>query len=144
MAVDRLSNDADGCVGDHVPRELVERRPFGRIGVRCAAEHATGRAAQKIDQDVVVFDAPVRIVEQQIQYVHDRADIDLEASFFANLTYDRGFDRLAELDSSSRQAPLALEWLVTALDQQDAIAVEDDRTNPDDRLGWILPHVPIT
>src|SRR5947208_773906 len=102
---------------------MIDWCPFGAFGVRGAAEHATGRPAHKIDEDVVVLDAAVRVVAKPIQDVDNGTNVDLETRFLAHLTNDCRFKRLAELNGSARQAPLAFERLMTALDQQDAIAV---------------------
>src|SRR5439155_1147403 len=84
--------------------EIIERRPFGGLGVRRTAQHTACRAAQKIDQDVVVLDAAVGIVPKPIQHVDHRADVHVEACFLANLACDCRLERLPELDGSSRQA----------------------------------------
>ena len=75
------------------------------------------------------------------KHLHDRADVDVERRFLAHFADERRLERLAELHRAARQAPLALERLVPALDQQHAIAVENHGADGNNRPVRVLPQI---
>ena len=87
------------------------------------------------------LDPAVGIMPDAIEHVDDRTNLDVEAGFLANFAADRSFERLAHVHGASWKAPLALERLVGALHQHDAVTVEHHRADADNRPLRIFPHI---
>jgi hypothetical protein len=86
------------------------------------------------------LDATIRGVVDPLEHLDHRSDVDAERRFFEDLTPQSRFERLAQLDDASRQAPLALERFVRPLHQQHPIVVQDDGADAHDWPGRINPR----
>src|SRR5262249_17639826 len=128
-------------LGQMEPREIAALRPRCVGCVGCTAESAARRTAQIVNQHVVITHAAVGIDADTIEHVDHRADFDVETGLFAHLARDRGLERFADFDSTSRQTPLALQRFVAATDEQHAVAVENPRADTDDGPLWVFAHV---
>jgi hypothetical protein len=102
------------------------------------------RAAQIVDDHEVMLDAAVGSAVHAIEHLHNRSDRHLETGFFEYLARDRILERLAELHATAREAPLAFERFMTALDEQNALAVEDDSSDAHDWTGWWFATLHVT
>src|SRR5262249_51752149 len=137
-----LLNHLSGHGGHAVSGQLLQRDPFGGVGIRRAAEHATGGPAHEVDEHEMMLDLASRIAIDTVQDLDNGSDFDVETCLFLHFTCDRGFERLPDLNAAAWQTPLAFQRLVTALDQEYAIAVEHNRSNPDDGALRIRFHEP--
>ena len=88
----------------------------------------------------MILGAPGGIAPDAVEHFNDGTHDDVERRLLAYLARERGFERLAELDDAARQAPFTLERFLPALHEQDAIAVEDDGADGDDRPVGVLPQ----
>ena len=98
------------------------------------------RAAEEVDEDVVVLGAAVGVGEDAVEDVEDGADFDVEAGFFQGFAGGAVAELFAEFEDSSGDGPFALERLGVAADEQDAVAVEDDGSYANDgvvRVGAV-------
>jgi hypothetical protein len=107
---------------------------------RRAAPHAAG----VVDDDVVILGPSTGVAPDAVEDLHHRANGHVERRLLAHFPNERLLERLAELHRAARQAPLALERLLPALDQQHAIAVENHGSHGNNRPIGILPQMPIT
>ena len=89
----------------------------------------------------MVFGASVCVAPDAVEHFDDGTHHDVERRLLTHLARERGLQRLAELDNAAGQAPLALERLVPALDQQHAIAVENHGADGDDRPVGVVPQI---
>jgi hypothetical protein len=89
----------------------------------------------------VVADPAVGVALDQVEGRDDLAWFDLEARLFPDLAARRLGQRLAELLSAARQAPLALARRLVAPDQEHPIAVPHDHPDAYDRARRILAAV---
>ena len=128
---------------DAVRAKLPNRHPSRIVGIRCTGKLATAAVAQKVDDDEVVLDTAVGCAPDAIQHFHKRSDPHDEAGLFEHLTCDGLLEGLAQLHPAPGQAPLTLQRFVAALDEEHAIAIEDDRADADD---WprLARQTPIT
>jgi len=88
----------------------------------------------------VEFDAAVRVPRDAVEYLDDIAGSNAEPGLFAHLPHHRRVQFLARFDYSPRQAPAALQRLLTSFDEQHALSVDDDGADADDGPIRILPH----
>ncbi|MCU1263209.1 MAG: hypothetical protein JWO80_6094 [Bryobacterales bacterium] len=51
---------------------------------------------------------------------------DDQSGFFKNFTADRGIEEFARFDDSARKRPESLQRRVSSLDQEDALAIDDE------------------
>src|SRR2546429_4997579 len=73
--------------------------------------------------------------------VHDAGHVrhgDREPALFRDFTHHRVACRLAQVDQTAGQAPLAQGRRPPALDEQHAVAMEDDRADADPRVVRVL------
>ena len=127
-----------------VPGHLRRGHPFGRFGIRGAGHDAAPDEATVIDDHIVILDASVVRTLDPIQDLDDGPRLDLEAGLFADFARHGLAERFADLDHAARQAPLALQRRLSALDEEHPIAVDDDRANADDRPLRKRSHSPMT
>lgn len=88
----------------------------------------------------MILDAAVRRAMHAVENLDDRADTNLQPRFLSDFAYERFRERLADFNGTARQAPLAFQGLVRALDQYHALVIDNDRADADHRLLGILPH----
>ena len=88
----------------------------------------------------MVLDAAVRVSADAVEHFHHRTDFDGQTGFLQHFPRDRLFQRLADLHGAAGKTPLSFEGGVSALDQQHAIAVEDDGADADHRPVRIRFH----
>lgn len=62
-----------------------------------------------------------------------------QPGFFLHFAQDAGFKRLTCFQNPAWQRPVAFQWLTAALHKQDAVVIEDQRSNAKDRPLWIPP-----
>src|SRR5438132_1586301 len=62
-------------------------------------------AAQIVDDDIVVFDAPVFQTMHAIHDVDDGTNVDVESGLLLDLAYDRRLERFPELDRAPGKIP---------------------------------------
>ena len=67
-------------------------------------------------------------------------DFHIEAGLLLDFACDAGFERLAQFERAAWQAPPAGQRLVLALDQHDAVVVDDDGADADHRAWRVLPR----
>src|SRR6185503_7600189 len=121
--------DRDRRRRDLVSLEVGGLDPFDRGSVGAARgdrRRAGADAAGVVDDDVVVFGPAVRIETDAVEDLDDRSDLDVEARLLTHLARERCLQGLARLDRSPRQAPLPLERLLAARDEQHTRTLDDD------------------
>src|SRR5439155_5777242 len=116
--------------------QVANPHPLRIVRIGRVRELTAERLAPIVDDDEVMLDAAVGRAPDAIQHFDDGPDPHAEAGFFEHLARDGLLERLAELDAASRHAPVALQRLVSALDEQDAIAFEDHCADADNRAIW--------
>ena len=139
--IERLPDHGDCGFGNSIGRELVEGCPYGLLGIGGAGESPTDRPAQIIDEDVVIARPAVGIETDAIQYFDHRADIDVEPGFFKHLANDGRTQRFSDFNGPAGQAPLAFKRFVSTPDQEDAVILDDDGPDPNDRPLRICPRI---
>lgn len=126
-----FSDDLGGEWGDSI--QLVAGRP-ARIGGVCrAGQPTTDDATEIVNQYVMVLDATVGIARDAIEDLDDDNRIDDESGLFEHLATNPFFEGFAEFECASRQGPFAFERRLSALDEQDAVLVEDHGSDANDR-----------
>jgi len=89
----------------------------------------------------VILDAAVGAAFDALEDLHDRTNGDLQPGLFQHLARQRLLERFTELHAAAGQAPFPFERFVSALDQQDAIAVQNHGADANDRLRRKLPQI---
>src|SRR3546814_2551281 len=75
-----------------------------------------------------------------VHHVDQRADLDVDAGLLCHLAPRGRRDALAQTLPATGQRPLALARRLAATDQQDAVALEDDDADADERAVGIVVH----
>lgn len=132
----RFQDDVAGEGVDGV--QIIESGPAEIDGVAGARGGASGDAAEVIDENVVVLDATLFVAGDTVDDFDDGDGLDEEAGFFLNFAANALLQSLAELERPSGQRPLALERRVAALDEENAVLMEDDGSDADDGTVRIL------
>ena len=92
----------------------------------------------------MILDAAVGRTLNPVEDLDDRTGFDVQAGLLPDFAHHGVPKRLADLDDTARETPLALQRRLPALDEQDTIAVDDDRADADDRPIRKCPHSPMT
>jgi len=88
----------------------------------------------------VELDAAVSVARDAVEHFDDVADLNSETRFLAHFPDDGGVQFFARFYNSPRQAPAALQRLLTALDEHNPLTVEDDGADADDGPIRIPSH----
>src|SRR5215510_9501590 len=115
--------------------------PLDFFGIRATHRRPASHTAQIVDDDEVILDTIGRVPADPIEHFDDGSDTHVKAGLLANLADQSGLERLAHFHRAARQAPFALQRLMSALDEQHALAVNDHGADTDDGTVRIFPHV---
>src|SRR5216117_4166925 len=86
----------------------------------------------------MILDPSIGIAGDTVHNPGDTGHGDREPAFLGDLPHHGVARRLAEVDEAAGQAPLAQGRRPAALDEEHAVAVEDDRANADAGLGRVF------
>ena len=86
----------------------------------------------------MVTDPAVGIPVDAIEGLDDRADLDIKAGFFPDLTPSAIRERLAEVKQPSRKRPLTHSRFVRASDDERPSVAHDHRTDADHRVSRVF------
>jgi hypothetical protein len=100
-------------------------------GVACGADFSADELAQVVDDYVVIADPRVFVHGDALDDFYQRDDVDFEMGFFEDFAGAGSFERFAEFDYAAGEAPLAGERRVSAFDEEQAVAIENDCTHAD-------------
>jgi hypothetical protein len=73
----------------------------------------------------VILGAPGFIEDNAFENFEEAEDFDFQSGLFADLAAQCGFETLAHFYDASGQRPVVFEGFAGALDEEDAIAIED-------------------
>src|SRR5688572_4299834 len=129
-------------LGRQVVRLEIGRMYEDRVlDVRPGPKTPSDGPAEVIDQHEVIADSSLFVPGDPIEDLDDRADFDCQPGFLEHLARHRRFECFPELDRPPRNAPLAGQRFVLALDDQDAPVLHDHCTHSDERTIGILALV---
>ena len=74
-----------------------------------------------------------------IEDFDDWSDVDVESRFLAHLASHRDVESLAQFHGTAGNAPLAFQRLLASANQQNAVAIEHDGADADDRTRRKFP-----
>ena len=109
--------------------------------IRAESRLPASNAAHVIDDNVVIFDAPVAGALHALDNVDDRSHFDAQTGLLPHFPDEGRFERFPELHAAAWQAPLTLEGSVPTLHEQHAITVNDHRANANNRRSRKSPQV---
>jgi hypothetical protein len=112
--------------------EAVEPRPFGLRHIVARLQRATHRQAQIVDEHEVVLHAAILVSEDPVEHLDDRPDTHHQAGLLEQFPRDPILEGLPHFQRAARNAPPVGEGLVLPLDQDQALAVDDDAADADD------------
>jgi hypothetical protein len=127
--------------GEVERRKFVARKPADFGGVAGGCEFAANLAAEEINQYVVILHALFGVAQDAVVDAEQLSGLDDESSLFAGLA-DSGFaNEFADFQHSSGDGPLGLQRRVSALDEKDAVVLDDDGADSDQRdFGELALH----
>src|SRR5688500_4615863 len=109
--------DGDGLFDDRrrfrcesKPVEVARIDELGRGDIGPMRQRPRNRAAQIVDEHVVIAYLALRIEQDAVEHIHDRAYFDLETCFLEHLPGEPSLQRLAELEAPPGQTPLPCQW----------------------------------
>jgi hypothetical protein len=100
--------------------------PCGCNGIAGTVKLASVEAAKEIHQDIVKTHCVFFIMGDTVEYFNDLEWLDFKTGLLAYFAADAVVKGLAEFKRASRNGPLALERLLSALDEEDFFFVKDD------------------
>src|SRR3990170_2323704 len=107
----RLFDDRRRLRSETIAAQIARVDELGRSHVGAMSQRAANRAAQIVDEHVVIAYLALGIEQDPVEDVDNGTNLDLEARFFEHFPREPGFERLAELETAARQAPLSRQRL---------------------------------
>src|SRR5687767_269001 len=89
-----------------VSLEIARIDQLGRGNIGSVVQYAAKRAAEVVNQHVVIAYLAFGIEEDAIEDVDDGSDLDLETGLFDHFSRESGLQRLPQLQSPAWEAPL--------------------------------------
>jgi len=106
-------------------------KPADFGGVAGGEEFASEGPAEIINQHIVILHTALGIAQDAVVYTEQFAGFDKQSRFFAGFA-DGGFaNHLANFENTAGDGPVSLDGRVSTLDQNHAIAFDDDGTDAD-------------
>src|SRR4029079_10716845 len=113
---ERPGDDFVRLHGEVVSRKLRRINESRVSDVRTRLQVTADRPAEIVDEHEVVSHVTVVVPGDRMEDVDHRTDVALRSGFFHHFANDRDLERLAELDTATRQTPLPRERVVFAFD----------------------------
>jgi hypothetical protein len=125
-----LEDDRGGLISELIPGKILPTHPAGVKHVGSGRELTSFPAAHIVHDHIMVPDPPaIRSASHDaIEYREHGEGFNVEAGFFLELAAHARLQRLAQLQHSARQGPLALQRLSPAANEQHPLAMNDYAT----------------
>jgi hypothetical protein len=121
--------------------QFLAGQPMSSGSIGGATQRATRYAAEVIYKNVMESHSARFITDDAVENFYDLQRLNFEAGFFEHFASDALLQCLAHLERASRQGPFAFKRLLSTLDEQHLVFMNDDGSNANDRSLWIFaPH----
>jgi hypothetical protein len=126
---------------------LGARHPGNGGRVVAGGGDAGGDGTEVVDQDVVVFRTALFVRDEAFEDFGDFAHFHGEGRFLEDFAGDGIAEAFASFDAATGERPVTAEGIFAALDEEDGIAIKDERSDAEDgtagvaavigRGGWL-------
>jgi hypothetical protein len=127
-------NYREGAFGELLVSQHGAWNPGDAAGVVSGQKLPSHHCTQVIVKDVMIFGAALGVEHDALEDFEQPFWADDQAGFFEHLPLQGVFDFFAAFDEAAGEGPVAFQRVAGALDQEDRVASDDQRSNARQRV----------